>query len=254
MEYQKLIKKIGRPSFLHFKMGTRFGLLEFIKEIDKKKSEKDRMALCNCDCGKEIRVPLKSLKSGNKKSCGCLKTNYPAHNRKNLIGKRFERLIVENFSHIDKGNRAVWVCLCDCGKRINLNTNQLTDDYSHSCGCLKKEELSKRVTTHGFTSGKATKMMISFIKKWSNLKSRCSNNKIREYPSYGGRGIKCEWNSFEEFRDDMWDSFLTHIKDYGLLQTTLDRINVNDNYSKKNCRWATWEEQFKNKRKNIVNY
>jgi hypothetical protein len=36
---------------------------------------------CRCDCGNESFVPVKSLKSGNTKSCGCLK----------LVGRRHKR-------------------------------------------------------------------------------------------------------------------------------------------------------------------
>ena len=74
------------------------------------------------------------------------------------------------------------------------------------------------------------------------MKDRCLNEKSKDYPSYAGRGIKIcqQWiDSFEAFYKDMGE------KPKG---TSLDRIDVNGNYSKENCRWATASEQQRNKR------
>ena len=60
---------------------------------------------------------------------------------------------------------------------------------------------------------------------------------------YGGRGIKVcdEWlNSFIAFYNDMGP------KPEGM---TLDRKDVNGNYEPSNCKWSTYSEQNKNRRK-----
>ena len=63
------------------------------------------------------------------------------------------------------------------------------------------------------------------------------------YKDYGARGIKvCK----------AWFNFITFITDMGSKPTeehTLDRINVNGNYTPANTRWSSRVEQANNKRR-----
>lgn len=81
---------------------------------------------------------------------------------------------------------------------------------------------------------------------WNAMMMRCYNPNRTCYPNYGGRGIRvCKrWHKFDNFRKDME---LTY--EVGL---TLERDNVNGNYSKNNCRWILFSQQAKNRRNTIV--
>lgn len=94
--------------------------------------------------------------------------------------------------------------------------------------------------THGESKTK-------FYSRYIGIKRRCEEIKNKDYPRYGGRGIKFEWNNFEEFKNDMYESFLIHYKKHGK-NTSIERINSNENYCKENCIWATSYEQGLNKR------
>jgi hypothetical protein len=78
------------------------------------------------------------------------------------------------------------------------------------------------------------------------MRSRCANPQDKDWKNYGGRGITVcpEWNEFDKFWSDMSHGYSDDL--------TLDRIDVNGNYHKENCRWATRQEQGNNTRFNVI--
>lgn len=158
------------------------------------------------------------------------------------IGDKFGKLTVIDLIGVNKHRKRTWLCKCDCGNVANVTTGHLIGGHTKSCGCTRIQNSIKATkianTTHGMHGTKEYYV-------WSELKQRCYNPKEPQYRNYGARGIKvCErWlQSFENFYADMGkapDGF------------SIDRIDVNGDYCKENCRWADNQTQQYNKRNTV---
>lgn len=87
------------------------------------------------------------------------------------------------------------------------------------------------------------------IFRW--IKARCNIKSHPSYKNYWWAWIKCLWNSFDEFKNDMYESYLEHVEKFWENNTTIDRIDYNWNYCKENCRRATMKEQWNNTSTNV---
>lgn len=134
----------------------------------------------------------------------------------------------------------------DCRKakeqKYRINKREYIISYSKKYYAINKKEIIKKKTRLN-----AIKDNGLYVKYWA-MYSRCNYKSSPSYINYGGRGIKIEWSSYQSFKDDMYKSFILHLNQYGKKQTTLDRLNVNENYKKNNCRWATRLQQAENRR------
>jgi len=110
--------------------------------------------------------------------------------------------------------------------------------------CSKSCHAKYRFTKHNESK-------TAFYHRWRGIYRRCNDKKLLSYKNYGGRGIKCLWENYLSFKKDMYVSFLKHVNQFGLIQTSLDRVNNDGNYSKRNCKWATRKEQINNSRRSL---
>lgn len=116
---------------------------------------------------------------------------------------------------------------------------RLLGKNTESCGCLREEMRPNLHLTHGYSDTRLYGI-------WNSMIQRCTNPNVKAFKDYGGRGIRvCDkWlNSFEDF--------LADIGERPSLKHSLDRYPNNDgNYEPGNVRWATTQEQSRNKRDN----
>jgi hypothetical protein len=155
--------------------------------------------------------------------------------KQELIGQRFERLLVISAAGKNKSKKLLWLCRCDCGVERIVAGNNLRSGDTRSCGCLNRQLAAERLTTHG---GRKTLEYSS----WTKAKQRCTNPNAINFHHYGERGIKFLLDNFEEF--------LAHIGPKPGKEYSLDRIDNSGNYEYGNVRWATQKNQCRNKRNN----
>ena len=161
---------------------------------------------------------------------------------KNLIGQRFGMLTVVSIVLRDSPQGSVWNCRCDCGGMVVRSRHRLTENRPKHCGCMSKELASTSRIKHGQTVGHKPSRE---YRSWDAMIQRCTNPNHKHYKNYGGRGIKVcnQWLESAE-------SFL---KDMGLCPEgfTLDRLDVDEDYTPENCRWVARKDQDRNKRNTV---
>ncbi len=125
-------------------IGQKFGKLTVIEAAPNRGGR--TYWLCQCECGNKKEICTDSLRSGNTKSCGCLKKETLAENNKkriiDLTGQKFGKLTVIKQVESYRGHSA-WLCQCECGNTKIVNSNELKNGDTLSCGCLRSSFAEK---------------------------------------------------------------------------------------------------------------
>src|SRR5574343_418486 len=131
----------------------------------------------------------------------------------NITGKKFNLLTA-----IKKIDSKKWLFICECGNKKIISKKQVMIGATKSCGCLKNNGGERKQTGLSKTR---------FYHIYLGIKSRCLNKNNKSFKNYGGRGIRVYWDNITQFRDDMYESYLKHCKEFGEKETTIERIDNN---------------------------
>lgn len=126
--------------------------------------------------------------------------------------------------------------ICDCWKIKIYSLHKLRSWHTKSCGCYRKEN----ITTHWLSSHRVYETRRKMI-------DRCDNINASNYKYYWWRWISvCS-------RRYMLENFIEDMGMCSWKKITIERINVDWDYTPENCRRATKSEQTRNKT-NTVSY
>lgn len=173
-----------------------------------------------------------------------------------LSGRTFGRLIVLGRDY-SRGGRAAWRCLCSCESRTEWTAlgDNIRSGGTRSCGCLHREQLRARATTHAeSTVSRTTPEYVALM----GMVTRCENRETAAFAHYGARGIKV----CAGIRHDV-TKFIATVGRRPAKGWSIDRIDVDGHYSCGDCdeclsngwglnmRWADRATQARNRTDNV---
>lgn len=196
----------------------------------KERSHKYTCKLCN---GENITVK-KYAESNIPISCGCIGKLKPK-------GKDLTGLVVEGIQVVGYVSNGKWRVIFSCGHSYDIMTSSITGRASSECkDCTSK---IPKTLDHGHAKRSGYS---SEYTSWLGMKRRCDYDKSNRYEFYKGKGISYpeEWKDFNTFLKDMGQK---PSKEY-----SIERLDVDKNYSADNCIWASNKTQANNKTSNIL--
>jgi hypothetical protein len=123
----------------HFFVGKTFGRLTVVARTTVAGSMRWQ---CACSCGGEKKATTLYLKQSRVPSCGCAEREAAASRRfVDLSSKRFCKLVVNEHLGFDQSRKAIWFCVCDCGRTKTVRGNNLTSGRTISCGCARRDPI-----------------------------------------------------------------------------------------------------------------
>lgn len=168
------------------------------------------------------------------------KHSYEKYNQK--AGDIFGRLTLTgrtSFQEINGRKRRLVEARCICGDVRDYVFYRLKNGETLSCGCLRKDVVSKRMTKHHKSQHPLHDIRQQMIQ-------RCYNPNNKAFKNYGGRGI----GVCDEWRESFQPFFDWCIKNGWEQGLQLDREDNDGWYTPSNCRLVSRPVNNRNTRRN----
>lgn len=144
----------------------------------------------------------------------------------NIIGQRFGRLVVKEFSYQEKGKYdKFYLCKCDCGNTKNIRKTGLKSNMTKSCGCLLRESNAKTRLPNNMGAVNTIKADYKRHAKNRNFEFTLTDIEFRHLVSLNC--FYCEMKPSNTHRGK-------NCKE-GFIYNGIDRLNSNMGYTLNNC-------------------
>lgn len=149
----------------------------------------------------------------------------------NEIGNKYGKISVLNKTE----RSGYYLVRCDCGEQFTSRVNSIK--YSTKLGATAHCKLCERKSKikHNLSQTRVYEI-------YKLMMRRCYDEANKSYPNYGARGIEvcANWHDIVVFNEWALSS--------GYADTlTLERIDVNGDYTPENCTWITKKQQSYNR-------
>lgn len=195
------------PKPVELAPGTRFGKLTVLSPVSTRSNRK-RMWLVRCDCGKEVEVVGSLLKSGKRSTCGC--SNTPGSDSRKRAGEKRK----QRARSVTQRERAVLSgCCTKCGGNRDREPKRPIGSGG-LCRPCAAEASAKYRRGKGYQKSREANWVIHGIKMWNGLTlTYAVYSQVLEYQ--GGCCALCN-------RAGFWTTFhADHDKKSGLFRGVL---------------------------------
>ena len=158
---------------------------------------------------------------------------------KDRTNDKYGRLTVISHAGKDHRNKHLWLCLCDCGNKKVVVSDNLSSRKSNSCGCLKAEVLARKGNQYGIHEDREKallKVQYSHLKRRDKNKGFSDTISLEVFSRLSKSSCKyCGLEHSKEIEDRLNESKKQkRLSDHVLKCNGIDRVDSSKGYTLEN--------------------